>query len=348
MTTSTTAGRVGGPVLVTGAAGFIGSHVCRALVARGQAVVGVDNFDPFYARSIKERAWRELQQLGCTLVEADITDAGAMSRLFAQSAPASVVHLAAKAGVRPSIADPAGYAHANVTGTSVILESARAAKCDRIVIASSSSVYGNNRKVPFAEEDDVSGPISPYAATKRACELLAHAHHHLTGMPTALLRFFTVYGPGQRPDLAISLFLESVALGKPIRMFGDGSSSRDYTFIDDIVAGVLGALDRVHEHGFRIWNLGGSDPVSLAEMIRTVGRVVGREPIIQPVPAQPGDVERTCADVSRARHELGFAPSTALEKGIALQWAYAKSHVHAQADVRTRAPEAAAAGQRGR
>ncbi|MBX3386453.1 MAG: NAD-dependent epimerase/dehydratase family protein, partial [Phycisphaeraceae bacterium] len=241
-----------GPILVTGAAGFIGSHVCEALLARGDRVVGLDNFDPFYSAAIKtanvesvERCAAarapspaEAESLFC-FEEADICDEPAVRRILNQHKPASVIHLAAKAGVRPSIADPAGYTRANVLGTSILMEEARRVSVARFVMASSSSVYGNNPKVPFAETDDVSEPISPYAATKRACELLAYTHHKLTATPTACLRFFTVYGPRQRPDLAIGLFLRRIGAGEPIRMFGDGSTSRDYTFIDDIVAGVL-------------------------------------------------------------------------------------------------------------
>jgi UDP-glucuronate 4-epimerase len=325
-------------VLVTGSAGFIGSHVVAALLAAGRRVVGVDNFEPFYSPEIKRRAVRDLE-LGAQASlraapghadmtspafeqhELDIRDAHAMSTLFERVRPRSVIHLAAKAGVRPSIADPTGYMLTNVVGTSNVLEAARKAGCSKVIVASSSSVYGNAPKVPFSEDDDVSRPISPYAASKRACELLAHAHWHLTGMPTACLRFFTVYGPRQRPDLAIAMFLEKVARGDTIDMFGDGSSSRDYTFIDDIVAGVLAAEQRIDRFGYRVWNLGGSEPVSLKHMIATIGKVVGVEPIVRQQPMQPGDVERTFADLSRSGKDLGYRPVTSLERGIAEQWA---------------------------
>lgn len=318
------------PILVTGTAGFIGSHVAEALLGRGRHVVGVDNFDPYYDLELKRRNVNHT--LGAAphdayhLVEADICDADAMRRVFAAHRPEGVIHLAAKAGVRPSIADPVGYARANVLGTSVLLEEARRAGCARFVMASSSSVYGNRAKVPFAESDDVSEPISPYAATKRACELLGHAHWHLTRMPTACLRFFTVYGPRQRPDLAISLFLNKALGGESIQMFGDGTSSRDYTFIDDIVRGVLASYDRVDGHGFRIWNLGGSSPVSLKELIGTVQRVTGKELAIRQSPAQPGDVERTFADLTRAGAELDFRPTTPLAEGVARQWQWIKAN----------------------
>ena len=249
----------GATILVTGAAGFIGSHISQALLARGQRVVGLDNFDPFYPRAAKEHNLQEIgaaSPVGFELVEGDICDAPLVRSILARMRPAGIIHLAAKAGVRPSIADPAGYSRANVLGTSVLLEEARRAGVDRFIMASSSSVYGNAPKVPFSETDDVGQPISPYAATKRSCELLAHAHWHLTKMPTACLRFFTVFGPRQRPDLAISLFLGRISRGEEIEVFGDGASSRDYTFIGDIVQGVIAAYDRIDHVGYRIWNLG--------------------------------------------------------------------------------------------
>lgn len=320
-------------VLVTGAAGFIGSHVVQALLARGDRVIGVDNFDPYYDEQIKRENVRESQAGAAEgaheLVEADIRDAKTIGRVFERTRPNAVIHLAARAGVRPSIADPVGYDDVNVVGTGVILDQAARAGVQRMVVASSSSVYANNRKVPFSEDDPVDHPISPYAATKRACELICHTHWHLTGMPTACLRFFTVFGPRQRPDLAIGMFLRLVSRGEPLPFFGDGSSSRDYTFIGDIVAGVLAACDRIDRHGYRIWNLGGSSPVSLTDMVRTVGEVVGREPIIDRRPMQPGDVERTWADLSRSGAELGYAPTTSLRDGMARQWAWMQERARA-------------------
>lgn len=364
------AGAFGRSVLVTGAAGFIGSHVVDALLARGTRVVGVDNFDPFYDRALKARnvaecaesarrigggdafvewtgadapkharAWAGKSGAAFAFVNADITDARAMGELFGALRPATVIHLAAKAGVRPSIADPAGYSRANILGTSVILDAASRARdgaaregdrgvCANMVVASSSSVYGNCNVpagVGFSEELDVNEPLSPYAATKRACELLGFTHHKLTGMPTAMLRFFTVYGPRQRPDLAISMFLRNVSRVEPIRMFGDGTTSRDYTFVDDIVAGVLASAERIGAHGYRVWNLGGNKSVTLADMIATVGRVVGREPVVERTTTQPGEVERTAADLTRSGRELGFAPKTRFEDGVARQWAWMRS-----------------------
>ncbi len=321
-------------IIVTGAAGFIGSAVSRALLDRGMQVVGIDNFDPYYPRVAKERNVKSCAAVSgrWRFVEADITDEAALREIFLACGPEGVIHLAAKAGVRPSIVDPVGYARANVLGTQAVLSAALAARragagCRRVVLASSSSVYGNASRVPFSEEDTATAPISPYAATKRACELLAHTHHHLTGMPVASLRFFTVYGPGQRPDLAISLFMRKIAAGEPITMFGDGSMSRDYTFIDDIVTGVLAAYDRIDGHGCRVWNLGNSAPVSLRDMIATIGRVVGREPVIRTAPMQPGDVDRTYADLTRSRAELDYNPSIGFEEGVARQWAWLREQV---------------------
>ncbi len=317
-----------GPIIVTGAAGFIGSHVCEALLARNERIVGVDNFDPFYDERAKQRnveciERRARETAGSfSLVRADICDADAMTALMSRTRPRGVIHLAAKAGVRPSIADPVGYTRANLMGTSVLFEAAKQSGVARFVMASSSSVYGNNQKVPFAETDDVSGPVSPYAATKRSCELLAHSHWHLTRMPTACLRFFTVFGPRQRPDLAISHFMRRISQGQEISMFGDGESSRDYTYIDDIVRGVIASYDRIDRHSYRIWNLGGSSPVTLKDMIAAISRTVGREARIKQLPMQPGDVERTWADLSRSRAELDYAPATPFDEGVRRQWAW--------------------------
>lgn len=310
------------PVLVTGAAGFIGSHTVQALIDRGQRVIGIDNFDAFYARSIKEAnlaAIHDPLRL-FELQEVDCCDAHSLASLFASTKPQGVIHLAAKAGVRPSIADPVAYARANVLATSAILAQAHQHECGRAVIASSSSVYGNCTSSAFSETLDVSEPISPYAATKRACELLAYTHHHLTSQPVACLRFFTVFGPRQRPDLAIAAFLHKVSNGLPLRLFGDGSSSRDYTYVTDIVAGVLRAFDRIPGYGYRVWNLGNSAPVSLKDMITTIERVVGKPAIIERASSQAGDVERTCADLTRARAELGYDPKVTFENGVELQY----------------------------
>lgn len=312
-----------GRVIVTGAAGFIGSHLTSALLQDGWDVVGIDNFDPFYDRGLKMANVARLQRPGFQLIEADIRDRQRMNDTFVAVRPAIVFHLAGMPGVRLSIADPARYVDVNVNGTASILDAARAGACRNVVFASSSSVYGNNPKVPFAETDAVDTPISAYAATKRSAELIAHTYAHLFGQSIACLRFFTVYGPAQRPDLAIGSFLRLMAAGEEIPMFGDGSTSRDYTFIDDIIAGVRAAAARVEDAAdgfFRIWNLGGSHPVKLAELIARIGEVVGRTPRVRRLPMQPGDVERTYADLTRSRAELGYEPRTALAEGLARQW----------------------------
>ncbi|MBX3365068.1 MAG: SDR family NAD(P)-dependent oxidoreductase [Phycisphaeraceae bacterium] len=312
-------------VMVTGAAGFIGSHVVEALLERGARVVGVDNFDTMYERALKERNIAQAVSRGATLVEADITDAGTMRELMQRHAPETVVHLAAKAGVRPSQRDPAGYAHTNVTGTAVVLAEGAKAGVKRCVVASSSSVYGNNETLPFSETDRIDRPISPYAATKVATEALCFTHWHAHQTPTACLRFFTVYGPRQRPDLAIRKFMRWISAGEPIEFYGDGSASRDYTFIDDIVAGVLAAIERIDDHGYRVWNLGSDAPVTLRELVRAIERTVGREAQLDRKPAQVGDVERTWADLKRAREELAYAPTTDLLTGLAKQWAWMRA-----------------------
>lgn len=320
----------GKSILVTGAAGFIGSHVAESLLARGASVVALDNFDSFYDPSLKRMNILELERVASRvqakfrLIEADIRDERAIAAVFERQRFDGVIHLAARAGVRPSIAEPALYASVNVVGTSVLLEAARRAGCARFVCASSSSVYGNNRRVPFSETDPVDHPISPYAATKKACELIGHTFHHLYGMPVAMLRFFTVFGPRQRPDLAISLFMRKISRSEPIPVFGDGTMSRDYTYIDDIVAGVIAAYERIPAHGFRVWNLGGHRPVTLSAMIEAIEHTVGQRAQIDRRPTPPGDVERTFADLQRSAAELGFTPSTTFEAGLARQWQWMK------------------------
>ena len=311
-------------IVVTGAAGFIGSHVAAALLARGDRVVGLDNFDPYYDRAIKEANVARLRAAGAgfEFAELDICDQPTIADFLARRKPEGVIHLAAKAGVRPSVADPVGYTRVNVLGTATILRAAEEAGCRRVVMASSSSVYGNNEKTPFAEDDPVEHPISPYASSKRCCELLAHTHHYLTGMPTACLRFFTVFGPGQRPDLAIAKFMRLMHEGKPITMFGDGSMSRDHTYIDDIVAGVLAAYERVDRFGYRVWNLGSDRPVRLDELIGQISEVTGITPRIEHADPPAGDVERTWADLTRSGAELGYEPQTDRLAGLGRQWAW--------------------------
>jgi UDP-glucuronate 4-epimerase len=302
-------------VVVTGGAGFIGSHLCEALLRRGDRVVAIDNLNDFYDPAIKRRSLAALaKQPGFRFVEKDIRDRGAMASEIAGAKPDAIVHLAAMAGVRPSIENPALYADVNVMGTVHLLDAAVAARVGRFIFASSSSVYGNNEKVPFSEDDRVDEPISPYAATKKAGELIAHTYAHLHGMAVSCLRFFTVYGPRQRPEMAIHKFARLILEGKPVPMFGDGSMRRDFTYIDDIVDGVVRSLDRAK--GYRIYNLGESRTVSLREMIAALENALGKKAAIQRLPEVPGDVRITYADVSRAKSELGYAPSFPLEEGL--------------------------------
>jgi len=304
-----------GPILITGAAGFIGSHLSERLVARGERVVGIDNFNDFYDPAMKRHNVEGLLAGDAfTLVEGDIRDAAALRRAFAEHAPAAVVHLAAMAGVRPSLQDPSHYHDVNCTGTARLLEAAREAGCARVVFGSSSSVYGGNTKVPFHEDDEVLRPVSPYAATKRAGELTCYTFHHLYEMDVACLRFFTVYGPRQRPEMAIHKFVRLVEADRPLPVFGDGTTERDYTYVDDVLDGIVKALDR--SRGYRIYNLGESRTISLRGLVDAIGRAVGRTPRIDWQPMQPGDVVRTYADVGRARAELGYDPRVGLEEGL--------------------------------
>lgn len=301
--------------LVTGAAGFIGSHVCEALIARGDEVAGVDNFDPFYAREVKERNLSALRkQSRFRFVEADVArDPVPLDGVDA------VIHLAAKPGVRPSLEDPASYMEANVTGTARLMDAARRVGVNRIVFGSSSSVYGNATPAPFSESEPAVLPISPYAASKRAGELLAHAFGHLYPLRIICLRFFTVYGPRQRPDLAIHKFTDLIARGRPIRMHGDGSSERDYTYITDALDGIFAGLEwtaRAGPGSVETVNLGGGARVRLDRLIAVIAATVGREAQIERHPDQPGDVRLTDADLAHAGKVLGFRPRVGIEEGI--------------------------------
>lgn len=303
-------------VLVTGAAGFIGSHTSERLLSRGDEVVGLDNFNTFYDPAIKRRNAAALgAHAGFTLVEADLCDEPALDALFARGPFDGVIHLAAWAGVRPSIQRPDIYVDANLRGTTNLLERVRRHGAPRLVFASSSSVYGGREQVPFRETDAVDRPISPYAATKKAGEVLCYAWHHLHGVPVAALRYFTVYGPRQRPEMAIHRFATLMVRGEPVPMYGDGSSARDYTFVDDIVQGTVAALD--HCQGYEIYNLGESRTTRLDALIEMLGRALGVTPRIRREPEQPGDVPITFADVTKARERLGYAPAVEIEEGIA-------------------------------
>jgi UDP-glucuronate 4-epimerase len=297
-------------VLVTGGAGFIGSHLVGALVERGDEVSIVDNFDPFYPERLKRRALHPRARL----FEADIRDAEAMERAFDAAKPEVVVHLAALAGVRPSLERPAAYMDVNVRGTACVLEQAVKAQTRRFVLGSSSSVYGAHAQPPFRETARIDSPESPYAASKVASEVLARTFHNLYGVEVAALRFFTVYGPRQRPDLAIHKFSRRMLAGKPLPFYGDGSTRRDYTWVDDIIAGVLRACDVPLR--FDVLNLGGAQTTSLAELVSLLEETLGVQAILDRQPQQPGDVPLTSADVSHAGEVLGYAPRTPIRAGL--------------------------------
>jgi UDP-glucuronate 4-epimerase len=303
--------------IVTGGAGFIGSHLVDRLLAGGAEVIVVDNFDPFYHRAIKEaNLAAALPHPRCRLVELDIRDAPGVEALVGRTRPDVIVHLAARAGVRPSIVDPSLYTEVNVLGTVRWLEAAcRLEPRPRFVYASSSSVYGDRPDAPFRETDPVDLPISPYAATKKACELLAFTFHHLHGLPVTGLRFFTAYGPRNRPDLAIAQFTRLIDRGEPVPLFGDGTTRRDYTFIGDIVDGIVRAVERCTGH--HLYNLGNSDPIELRRLVAAIAQALGKTPVLLHLPEQPGDVRQTYADITRAAAELGYAPKTAIADGLA-------------------------------
>jgi UDP-glucuronate 4-epimerase len=306
-----------GAILVTGGAGFIGSHLVERLLGRGDRVVALDNFDTFYDPAIKRRNIAAALQRHAdrfTLVEGDLRDAAALDAVFTSHPIDAVVHLAARAGVRPSIEDPLLYDEVNVRGTGLVLEACRRHGTRRVVFGSSSSVYGNSTDVPFSEDARVDRPVSPYAATKAANELQCHAYHHLFGLDVFCLRFFTVYGPRQRPEMAIHKFARLMLDGRPLPRFGDGRTERDYTYIDDILDGVVKALDRVK--GYGIYNLGESKRVSLSGLIGLLESNLGVKARVEALPEQPGDVKMTCADITRARRDLGYDPQVPIEEGI--------------------------------
>jgi UDP-glucuronate 4-epimerase len=311
--------------LVTGAAGFIGSHLVDRLIDDGWTVVGLDNFDPFYDRRIKEdNVAAHAGNDRFTLIEGDLRDAEALRRAFASPIDV-VVHLAARAGVRPSITDPIGYQDVNVAGTQALLEATRQAGVRQFVFASSSSVYGINPRVPWSEDDHVLQPISPYASTKVSGELLGHVYSHLYGIRFIALRFFTVYGPRQRPDLAIHKFARLILGGRPLQVFGDGSTRRDYTYIDDIINGVRAAID-YDRTDYEVINLGNNRTVTLSEMIAGLERALETRATIQYLPEQPGDVPQTWASVEKAQRLLGYSPQTPYDDGVRrfAQWLCAR------------------------
>jgi UDP-glucuronate 4-epimerase len=314
--------------LVTGGAGFIGSHVCERLLRDGHSVWAFDDLNNFYDPQFKQRNLKEIKAVagGCgsaattelerhfEFVHGDITDRAALDEIFSSVKFDQVIHLAARAGVRPSLAAPALYQRVNVEGTVNVLETARRNGVKKITIASSSSVYGLNSKVPFSESDPIFSAISPYAASKLACEALGHVWHHIYKMDVAMLRFFTVYGPRQRPDLAIYKFARLMTAGKPIPVFGDGSAARDYTFVTDTLEGIIACTKQ--EFGYEIFNLGESETVSLARMIELLETALGKKAVMDRQPLQPGDVPITFADISKSRERLGYHPRVKFEEGI--------------------------------
>jgi UDP-glucuronate 4-epimerase len=320
-------------VLVTGAAGFIGFHVSRTLLARGDEVIGFDSVNAYYDPKLKEDRLAQLQRRsGFEFVRGDLGDAAAVNRAFDHE-PARVVHLAAQAGVRHSLEHPHDYVNSNVTGTLNVLEACRHRGTEHLVYASSSSVYGANTTMPFSVHDNVDHPVSLYAATKKATELMAHAYSSLYGIPTTGLRFFTVYGPWGRPDMALFLFTEAILAGRPIDVFNEGKMRRDFTYVDDIAEGVVRLLDRIPEPDpewsgaapdpatsfapYRIYNIGNNQPVELMRFVHAIEAALGRTATLNLLPLQPGDIPATYADIDDLARDVGFAPNTAIEDGIA-------------------------------
>ena len=320
-------------LLVTGAAGFIGFYTARALLDRGFEVVGIDNLSPYYDVGLKKARLAQLEQCNqFTFIEADVSDHVRMERLFAEQRPQRVIHLAAQAGVRHSLTHPRDYVRSNLAGFLNILEGCRYAKVEHLIFASSSSVYGANTKTPFSVHDNVDHPVSFYAATKKSNELMAHSYAHLFGLPTTGLRFFTVYGPWGRPDMALFMFTEKILQGEAIDVFNGGDNSRDFTYIDDIIEGLLRVVDRIpapdlnwsgltpdpgsSSSPYRIYNIGNNRPVGLMSFIASIESATGKSAIKRMLPPQPGDVPLTCADISDLETEFGFTPSTGIKEGV--------------------------------
>jgi UDP-glucuronate 4-epimerase len=329
--------------LVTGVAGFIGFHTAMRLLDRGDEVVGVDNVNSYYDPSLKEARLANLQgRKGFTFYRSDIADRGAMAELFQTERPDKVIHLAAQAGVRYGLENPAAYIDSNVVGTQNILEGCRHVNVQHLVFASSSSVYGANTAMPFSVHDNVDHPLSLYAATKKANELACHAYAFLYGLPVTGLRFFTVYGPWGRPDMALFLFTRKILAGEPIEVYNNGHHARDFTYIDDIVEGVLRTADKnatpnpkwnsdapdpgTSPAPYRLYNIGNNNPVELLDFIATIEKAVGREAEKIFVPLQPGDVPKTFADIDDLVHDVGFKPATPLDEGIARFVAWYRSY----------------------
>ncbi|MBN2010328.1 GDP-mannose 4,6-dehydratase [candidate division KSB1 bacterium] len=302
-------------VLVTGGAGFIGSHLSERLIAEKNNVWCLDNFNDYYDPAIK---WRNIEQLqkseNFQLIKGDILDEILLDKIFNEIQFDVIVHLAARAGVRPSVQQPQLYQEVNIRGTINLLEQAKAHNITKFVVASSSSVYGNNKKVPFAETDFVDNPISPYAATKKACELICYTYHSLYNISMSCLRFFTVYGPRQRPDMAIHKFTKWIDNGEPIHVYGDGTAKRDFTFISDIIDGIMKTIERCN--GYNVYNLGESKVIELMDLVKVIEKNVGKKAQIVKHPPQPGDVKITFADITKAKKELDYNPSVTVEEGV--------------------------------
>ncbi len=317
-------------IFVTGAAGFIGSYVANSLLDDGHEVVGFDNFNDYYDVSLKEaRTAAGGKREGFTMIRGDLTDFQLLTSHFQQHKPDRVCHLAAQAGVRYSIENPAAYQKSNLEGHLNILEACRHAKTERLVYASSSSVYGGNKKVPFSEDDPVDHPVSLYAATKKANELMSHTYTHLYGLQTVGLRFFTVYGPWGRPDMAYWLFTEAMLKGETIKVFNHGKMERDFTYIDDIVAGVKASLFADGLDPYEIFNLGNNTPENLMDFIQTLADALGIEPKMEMLPMQAGDVPITFADISKAQSKLGYQPITSMAEGLTRFVAWYKEYFKA-------------------
>lgn len=314
-------------ILITGGAGFIGSTLTGKLLPEHRVLV-IDNFNNYYDPAIKENNVKEyMSHPGYKLYRGDICDENLLKQIFMENQVDAVVHIAARAGVRPSLEDPLEYVRSNVEGTIHILENMRRSGCKKLVFASSSSVYGNCKAEKFSEDLKVTEPISPYAATKSACEQFIYTYSALYGIQAVCLRFFTVYGPKQRPDLAIRKFMELIEKDQPIPVYGDGTTLRDYTYIDDIVGGICKAL-AYDKTPYEIINLGGGSPVTLNQMIQTIEEVLGKKAKINRLPMQPGDVNKTVSDISKAKTLLGYAPQTPFKKGIEQfkRWKDAQNH----------------------
>ena len=302
---------------ITGCAGFIGSHLSERFLKEGHQVIGIDNFDSFYKREIKEKNLEILKKHSkFQFIEGDLKDSSVFARI--DSTIDIIIHLAAKAGVLPSLKDPIAYLNDNVIATQNLLNLCKERNIKKFVFASSSSIYGNNKSIPFTENDNVDRPISPYAASKKACELITHTAHHIDKLDVINLRFFTVFGPRQRPDLAIHKFIKLVDEGKEITMYGDGSTSRDYTFVNDTVDGIIGACNYISKNTnvYEIVNLGNNTPVKLKDLISTIEKVMNKKVNINHQPMQPGDVDITYANIEKAKKLFNYSPSTSLEEGI--------------------------------